>query len=92
MTFKKSINECIIADSSFLWSYYGRWRVHCPIQVSSVQASGEDDQMRVCDEFNEYFDKIRKMGQTEVLIGTDEVLSIPEIKKDMSYSLLRSRI
>ena len=61
MTFKKSINECIIADSSFLWSYYGRWRVHCPIQVSSVQASGEDDQMRVCDEFNEYFDKIRKI-------------------------------
>ena len=61
MTFKKSINECIIADSSFLWSYYGRWRVHCPIQVSSVQASGEDDQMRVCDEFNEYFEKIRKI-------------------------------
>ena len=60
MTFK-SINECIIADSSFLWSYYGRWRVHCPIQVSSVQASGEDDQMRVCDEFNEYFEKIRKI-------------------------------
>ena len=28
---------------------------------SSVQASGEDDQMRVGDEFNEYFDKIRKI-------------------------------
>ena len=56
MTFKS-----IIADSSFLWSYYGRWRVHCPIQVSSIQASGEDDQMRVCDEFNEYFEKIRKI-------------------------------
>ena len=37
------------------------WKMESSLSDSSVQASGEDDQMRVCDEFNEYFDKIRKI-------------------------------
>ena len=37
------------------------WKMESSLSDSSVQASGEDDQKRVCDEFNEYFDKIRKI-------------------------------